>query len=108
MLCAWTHQKLVESNGRTARLLMNLIRMWVGEKPLLFDNDRNYTLAARTLDAQVFATYLKNLKSQQIEMDPFIDQSLKVLFQKTVTEQKCDQLMLKVLATPFTHLVKRS
>jgi hypothetical protein len=112
-LCSWAHQKLVEihpyweSNGRTARFLMNLIRMSVGENPLLFDNDTNYTKAVENFGSDDFLIYLQQLKTQP-EVDPYLDQCLRSLYETSVTDFKLHELMQKVLNTPFTHFVKRS
>ncbi len=109
-LCSWAHQKLIdihpywESDGRTARFLLNLIRMWVGEQPLLFDNDQNYTRAAQTLDPQAFHVYLQELKSRQIQLEPILDQCLRQLYEETLKIAQCDQLMKRVLSTQMIFI----
>lgn len=105
-LCSWVHQKLVEihpyndGNGRTARFLMNLTRMWVGEKPLLFDNLNNYSQAVRTLNPETFLNYLKALKPQQVDLDPFLDQCLQSMYKENIVTWNCDQLVQQILAAP--------
>lgn len=103
LLCSWAHQRLVEihpyidGNGRTARFWMNLTRMWVGEKPLLFDNVRNYTQAVRNFNPQKFLDYLQELKAKQIDLDPFLDQCLQSIYEGSLVAQNCDLIMQRVL-----------
>lgn len=111
-LCAWSHQELVkihpywDGDGRTARLLMNLLRMWAGEKPLLFDGERKYTQAVRSSDPQGFYNYLQELKTQS-DIDPFIDQCLRFLYETLLEQCDVENLLQNALNTPFTHAVKR-
>jgi prophage maintenance system killer protein len=104
-IMAWAHQKLVEihafvdGNGRTARLIMNLIGMWNGKLPLLITENAAYSTAARTLDPEQFANYLRQLDTQQIKIHEVVSQTLRDMF-----DNYCQQFDWSVVRANFAHL----
>lgn len=66
----------VDANGRTARCVMNIVLAQAGVKPLIIDNDENYTKALRANDVAVFTKYLKSLILQQKVVPQFVQDGL--------------------------------
>ena len=57
---------------------MNLILKQLNEKPVLIDNDTNYTRVVKTHDYKVFALYIKGLAKKQIEQTEDVNACLDV------------------------------
>jgi Fic family protein len=104
-LMAWTHQNLIkihpfiDGNGRTARLMMNLIGMWSGKKPLLIVENAAYNTASRTLDPEKFADYLRRLETQQLNIDELVERTLRNMY-----EQYCKPLDWSIVKFAFANL----
>jgi hypothetical protein len=92
-LMSFAHQKLIEIhpyaeyNGRIARIFMALLGMWNGKMPLLIDDASEYNKAARSLDPARFKLYLQQLETKQLQLDPFIEDSLRFYF-TNISESK--------------------
>lgn len=85
-VAARVHQIIVEAhpfldgNGRTARIMMNIVLMQAGQPPLLIDNDQRYTTAVK---GDNFAGYIRELAAHQPACDPVVSLVLRNLFDDT-------------------------
>lgn len=76
-LMAWAHLELVkihpwdDCNGRVARIFMHIIALQLGLKPIIFDNDDDYTLAIIDFKTEKFTKYLNYLQTQQRVLNSF-------------------------------------
>ncbi len=89
----------VDGNGRTARLIMNLIAMWNGKNPLLITDNDSYNASARSLDPNLFADYLRTLEAQQIKINKLVDQILRSKF-----DIESKRLDLSIVKSEFKRL----
>lgn len=91
-IMAWFHDEYTaihpydDGNGRTARLMMNVLYMSRGKTPLLMDNDENYTRAARG-GKETFEAYLRELADKQPTVHPFVERCMRTMFEASLDEK---------------------
>jgi hypothetical protein len=111
-LIAWVHQQLIsihpfhDGNGRTARLFMNVIGMWMGQSPFLIPDSKAYIEAARSLSSEKFADYLRDLLGQQVKLSQFTNDCLRHLFNNSCKNYNCDSLCNKVRKISIENTIK--